>query len=93
MVLDAGGAASHAAIIARSLQLPTVVGTGDCSQQVADGDLVVVDGNEGQVHLRPDVRGERRYRARRQRQLRRERDLERRARIARGHPRRGRRSH
>ena len=78
VVLDAGGAASHAAIIARSLQLPTVVGTGDCSQQVADGDLVVVDGNEGQVHLRPDARGERRYRARRQRQLRRERDLERR---------------
>ena len=78
VVLDAGGAASHAAIIARSLQLPTVVGTGDCSQQVADGDLVVVDGNEGQVHLRPAVLDERRYRARRQRQLRRERDLERR---------------
>ncbi len=78
VVLDAGGAASHAAIIARSLQLPTVVGTRDCSQQVADGDLVVVDGNEGQVHLRPDTLGERRYRARRQRQLRRERDLERR---------------
>ena len=78
VVLDAGGAASHAAIIARSLQLPTVVGTGDCSQQVTDGDLVVVDGNEGQVHLRPDVRGERRYRARRRRQLRRERNLERR---------------
>ncbi len=78
VVLDAGGAASHTAIIARSLQLPTVVGTGDCSRQVADGDLVVVDGNEGQVHLRPDALGERRYRARRRRQLRRERDLERR---------------
>ena len=78
VVLDAGGAASHTAIIARSLQLPTVVGTGDCSQQVADGDLVVVDGNEGAVHLRPDADDERRYRARRQRQLRRERDLERR---------------
>jgi phosphotransferase system enzyme I (PtsI) len=78
VVLDAGGAASHAAIIARSLQLPTVVGTGDCSRQVADGDLVVVDGNEGQVHLRPDALGERHYRTRRRRQLRRERDLERR---------------
>ena len=78
VVLDVGGAASHAAIIARSLQLPTVVGTGDCSRQVADGDLVVVDGNEGQVHLRPDPLGERRYRARRRRQLQRERDLERR---------------
>jgi phosphotransferase system enzyme I (PtsI) len=78
VVLDAGGAASHAAIIARSLQLPTVVGTGDCSQQVADGDLVVVDGNEGQVHLRPDALEERRYRTQRRRQLQRERDLERR---------------
>ena len=54
------------------------MGTGDCSQQVADGDLVIVDGNKGQVHLRPDAREERRYRSRRQRQLRRERDLERR---------------
>jgi len=76
VVLDVGGATSHAAIIARSLRLPTVTGAGDCSREVADGDLVVVDGNEGQVHLRPGPETERRYRSRLRRQLRRERDLE-----------------
>ena len=53
VILDIGGATSHAAIIARSLRLPTVVGTGNPSRQVSDGDLVIVDGNAGQVHLRP----------------------------------------
>ncbi|HIM56232.1 MAG TPA: phosphoenolpyruvate--protein phosphotransferase, partial [Candidatus Latescibacteria bacterium] len=76
VVLDVGGATSHAAIIARSLRLPTVAGVEDCSQQVSSGDLVVVDGNEGQVHLRPGPEIERRYRSQLRRQLRRERDLD-----------------
>jgi len=76
VILDVGGATSHAAIIARSLRLPTVVGTGNPSRQVSDGDLVIVDGNVGQVHLRPGVDVERRYRSRLRRQLRRERDLQ-----------------
>ena len=76
VVLDVGGATSHAAIIARSLRLPTVTGASGCSRQVANGDLVVVDGNEGRVHLRPGPEIERRYRSQLRRQLRRERDLE-----------------
>ena len=76
VVLDIGGATSHAAIIARSLRLPTVTGVGDCSRQVSSGDLVVVDGNEGRVHLRPDHETERRYRSQLRRQLRRVRDLD-----------------
>ena len=76
VILDVGGATSHAAIIARSLRLPTVVGTGNPSRQVSDGDLVIVDGNAGQVHLRPGVDVERRYRSRLRRQLRRERALQ-----------------
>ena len=76
VVLDVGGATSHAAIIARSLRLPTVTGAGDCSRQVADGDMVIVDGNEGQIHLRPGPEIERRYRSQLRRQLRRERDLD-----------------
>ena len=76
VILDGGGATSHAAIIARSLRLPTVVGTGNPSRQVSDGDLVIVDGNAGQVHLRPGADVERRYRSRLRRQLRRERALQ-----------------
>ena len=77
VVLDAGGAASHAAIIARSLQLPTRLGTRATVSQQGQTRLGVVRCNEGHP-LRPDALGERRYRARRRRQLRRERDLERR---------------
>jgi phosphotransferase system enzyme I (PtsI) len=76
VVLDVGGATSHAAIIARSLRLPTVVGAGDCSQQVSSGDLVVVDGNQGRIHVGPQAEVERNYRSQLRRQLRRQRDLD-----------------
>ncbi|MFA6110930.1 MAG: phosphoenolpyruvate--protein phosphotransferase [Candidatus Latescibacterota bacterium] len=75
LVLDVGGSTSHTAIIARSLDLPTVLGAEDCSRQVATGDLVIVDGNEGQVHVRPGAALVRRYRSELRRQQQRERDL------------------
>ncbi len=79
LVTDVGGATSHTSIIARSLGLPTVVGTGDASWTVRAGDLLVVDGDEGTVHVRPDAPTLRHFRTRRRRQLRRERELSRRA--------------
>ncbi len=75
LILDVGGPTSHTAIIARSLDLPTVLGTESCSREVANGDLLIVDGNEGQVHIRPGVALVRRYRQQILRQRRRERDL------------------
>ena len=78
LVTDIGGETSHTSIIARSLGLPTVVGTGDASSAVRAGDLLVVDGDAGTVHVRPDAPTLRRYRTRRRRQLRRERELSRR---------------
>ncbi len=79
LVTDVGGATSHTSIIARSLGLPTVVGTGDASWTVRAGDLLVVDGDEGTVHVHPDAPTLRHFRTRRRRQLRRERELSRRA--------------
>ena len=79
LVTDVGGETSHTSIIARSLGLPTVVGTGEASWAVRAGDLLVVDGDEGTVHVRPDAATLRRFRTRRRRQLRRERELSRRA--------------
>lgn len=76
VVLDVGGTTSHAAIIARSLRLPIVVGTGDSSQRVRAGETVIVDGNEGLVHIQPGDSVERDYRALLRRQLRRQRDLD-----------------
>lgn len=51
---DAGGLTGHTSIIARALGLPAVVGCKDATEQVEDGDLVIVDGDSGQLVLRPD---------------------------------------
>ncbi|WP_049987207.1 phosphoenolpyruvate--protein phosphotransferase [Halobellus rufus] len=49
-----GGRTSHAAIFARSLALPAVVGVGEELRDVADGSDVVVDGTEGTLVVDPD---------------------------------------
>jgi len=51
---DVGGRTSHVAIVARSLSIPAAVGMRDITQQVKDGDLVILDGNNGLVVLRPE---------------------------------------
>ncbi|MCU4925649.1 phosphoenolpyruvate--protein phosphotransferase [Halobacteria archaeon AArc-dxtr1] len=48
-----GGRTSHAAIFARSLSLPAVVGVGEALSDVADGATVVVDGEAGEVVVDP----------------------------------------
>ena len=53
---DIGGRTSHVAIVARSLGLPAAVGLGDLTSQVQDGDMVIVDGNEGRVIVNPDAK-------------------------------------
>ncbi|NLH60096.1 MAG: phosphoenolpyruvate--protein phosphotransferase [Ignavibacteriales bacterium] len=53
-VTDRGGLTSHAAIIARSLDLPAVVGTHNGSQKINDGDLLIVDGFHGLILVNPD---------------------------------------
>ncbi len=75
LVTDVGGTTTHTSIIARSLGLPTVVGTEKASRQVAAGDPVIVDGDRGTVHIRPDAATVRYYRSQLRRQLRREREL------------------
>jgi phosphoenolpyruvate-protein kinase (PTS system EI component) len=55
VVLAAGGVTSHAAIVARSLGMPMVVGAGDEALAVEPGDLIAVDGDEGAVVLDPDA--------------------------------------
>ena len=54
LALAGGGATSHAAIMARGLGLPLVVGLGDEILEVADGDPVVLDGGAGSAILAPD---------------------------------------
>lgn len=54
IILDAGGKTSHTAIIARSFEIPAVVGLSNITRKVKTGDFVVVDGNSGMVVINPD---------------------------------------
>ena len=53
LVVDHGGATSHAAILARARGIPAVVGLRDLSHKVQTGDLLLVDGDSGQVIVDP----------------------------------------
>jgi phosphotransferase system enzyme I (PtsI) len=48
-----GGRTSHSAIMARSLEIPAVVGTKTVTEEVSEGDIVVVDGIDGKVVINP----------------------------------------
>lgn len=50
---DIGGRTSHSAIMARSLEIPAVVGTKTVTAEVKNGDIVIVDGLDGQVIINP----------------------------------------
>ncbi len=53
-ITDIGGRTSHTAIMARSLEIPAVVGMGTITRSVRNGDFVIVDGNRGEVIINPD---------------------------------------
>lgn len=55
MVLAAGSAFSHSAILARSLRLPMVCGASEALAKIHDGDMLLVDGDNGRVIVRPDA--------------------------------------
>ncbi|WP_059173717.1 phosphoenolpyruvate--protein phosphotransferase [Bacillus sp. FJAT-27445] len=50
---DIGGRTSHSAIMARSMEIPAVVGTRTSTEEIRNGDLVIVDGLKGEVHINP----------------------------------------
>jgi phosphotransferase system enzyme I (PtsI) len=58
---EAGGRASHTAIMAGALEIPAVVGIGKFLTDVSGGDVLIVDGNEGVVILDPDQETLRHY--------------------------------
>lgn len=53
-ITDGGGKTSHTAIIAQALEIPAIVGLETATTQVQDGDLLIVDGNTGEVIVQPD---------------------------------------
>lgn len=62
---DSGGKTSHTCIIARSLEIPAVLGLGTATQDIKTDDLIIVDGSAGVVILNPDEETLTRYQERR----------------------------
>ncbi|MFK7876213.1 MAG: phosphoenolpyruvate--protein phosphotransferase [Paracoccaceae bacterium] len=54
VVLEGGSVGSHAAIVARALAIPLIVSAKRITTEALNGDHVMVDGDQGIVHLRPD---------------------------------------
>src|SRR6056297_1562084 len=54
IVLEEGSVGSHAAIVARALAIPLVIHASRITNEALNGDPILVDGEQGIVHLRPD---------------------------------------
>jgi len=61
IALQSGGVTSHAAILARSFEIPTVVGVEHLMESVIEGDHLVLDGNSGVVYVNPPAEVEKDY--------------------------------
>ena len=67
LALDMGGPTSHVAILARSLNIPTVVGLHDVTGQVKNGDYLILDGTDGEVIINPPPAVQREFESKKQR--------------------------
>lgn len=63
-ITESGGPLSHAAIIARSLRMPAIVGVRDARALVRAGDIAILDGDNGLVLVTPDRAATEHYRKR-----------------------------
>lgn len=61
LATDSGTRASHSSILARSLKIPAVVSLGTLSEEIQNGDELILDGRTGRVILRPTEEEKRTY--------------------------------
>ncbi|MEY0951447.1 phosphoenolpyruvate-protein phosphotransferase PtsI [Providencia manganoxydans] len=52
-ITDLGGRTSHTSIMARSLELPAIVGTSDATTKIKNGDYIILDGVNNHIYLNP----------------------------------------
>jgi pyruvate,water dikinase len=55
IVTDEGGMTSHAAIVSRELGVPAVVGAGDATERLHDGQVITIDGTKGSIEVGDEV--------------------------------------
>jgi phosphotransferase system enzyme I (PtsI) len=70
-----GGPLSHSAILARSVQLPAIVGVHGIQHYIHDGDEIILDGHQGVLIADPDERLLEHYRERQRREIQRRDEL------------------
>lgn len=58
---DIGGRTSHTSIMARTLEIPAVVGLTDITSKVKDGDFIVFNGDTGEIIVNPDYETKLKY--------------------------------
>lgn len=54
ILTEVGGKTSHSAILARALEIPAILSIPGITEEISNGDNVVLDGSEGQVYVNPD---------------------------------------
>jgi len=54
IALATGGVTSHASILAKSFEIPSVVAIENLAESVHPGDMLIIDGNAGSVHVNPN---------------------------------------
>lgn len=62
--LELGGVTSHTSLLAKSLNLPAIVGVRDILEKVCTGDKVIMDGYSGKLIIRPGLKVTRQFRRR-----------------------------
>lgn len=70
MVAESGGVTSHAAILARALEIPAVLSVPDALSEVKDGQVTIIDGGNGTVIVEPSPEMVKTYQTRRENAIR-----------------------
>lgn len=74
-ITDIGGRTSHSAIMARSMEIPAIVGLGSITENVKTGDFLIFDGSEGIVMVNPNQSMIAEYEARKEKEMAEKKEL------------------
>lgn len=55
IISEIGGANSHVSIIARNKQIPTVIRISGIAEKIKNGDIVIINGETGEIHVNPSI--------------------------------------
>ena len=55
IISEIGGTNSHVSIIARNKQIPMIIRIENVINQIKDGDILVIDGEKGEIHINPSI--------------------------------------